>query len=306
MTTIVLDRARETLAAAEKANPVNQSAQVKKGDLQGRKVIPIEFYLHVAGALISGIAAIALTVAAIAFSTFILLAAVAACVLLCLVNALAASTINRLTPEKEIDSIIGKLDAKVRDLMKVNQDLKKDAQKTAQAEGKLQATADIKRAEKSDLKELDGKTELLNRYRASIADYAKKQRAENEILQNHLDTITKFFKDNGEDVSILEQLQQSIVKMTFDEEQDDPIEFFEKHLQQNHDIYNQFSALLPILEQYTNKLVQDYNGLQEINVNLESRIEELEEAKKEIERQLKEKEELISVAYQELGGSKLS
>ncbi|QLH36491.1 MAG: hypothetical protein HWD61_10430 [Parachlamydiaceae bacterium] len=172
MSAIVLDHAREALIAAERAHNGKQNIQVKNGSLQGRKVIPIEFYLHIAGAVLGGVAAVALTVAAISLSVFTLFAAVAACVVLCLTNALAASFIYQLTPGQEINSVISRLYSKIHDLLKTNQTLKRESES-------ISSTLDF--------------NDFL-KYKEVLCDYVKKQDAELEVLQGYFEKLNGFYR----------------------------------------------------------------------------------------------------------------
>lgn len=90
--------------------------------------MPLAFYLHSIGTVFGGIAAVAVLISAIALAVFALYVALAACILLCLTNALAAFFIYQLTPDKDLNSILEKLTIKLQELFHLNQNLRKNAE----------------------------------------------------------------------------------------------------------------------------------------------------------------------------------
>lgn len=276
MSAIVLDRAHQALALGEVKKPAD-----KVGDLQGHKIIPVSFYLHVAGAIIGGVAAVALTVAAIAFSIFTLYIAVAACALLCLSNALGAASIYRLAPPKELDSIIDNLSKKIHNLIKANQDSKKNvqeivkvdithkkvdqpmvnvnivkAQVETETEEEFEEEEEVLQNQTEEGQEQNVDTDLENeiqspkllKFTVAINDFAKQHK--NDMIAT-LDGLTPLFVE-GEEIAIIQQMKEAVEKMNLDEQINEPGVFFEKLLVTNRKLCDQFSNIV-------RKLIKDKN-----------------------------------------------
>ena len=113
MTANVLDHARAALALGESIEKGKSPIFLQEGDLQGRKVIPLAFHLHITVAVIGAIAAVALTITAIALSIFTLYIATAACLLLVLSNSMGAFCCYSFAPEEELITLISKLSDKI-------------------------------------------------------------------------------------------------------------------------------------------------------------------------------------------------
>lgn len=283
MSSIIREHALVALAAAEQDNPEQFHFPPKKGDLQGKKVIPLEFYLHVGGAVIGGVAAVALTVAALWFSVFTLLAAAAACVLLCFTNTLAASFIRQLTPEQEVDSIIVRLYTKVYDLLKINKEIKNNP---IIKNGLIIKQEPVLEKDIANLKvKLAKQVNLLTQHKKITFEFAKKQNSELEKLQDYINIMENFFRDNGEDTSNLIEIR-NVIKNQNLEDLDTPKRFFETILQNHQGVYKQFSEVLRILESYTKHFNEDYHELKnqlKIAQNEKAAIEaELQEKKNEL------------------------
>lgn len=108
MTANILNSPR---AIALEKFPTLTDQPMQEGNLQGRKIVPFAFYVHVMGGVFGAVAVVAFAVAAIAlpiFPLYVVIGAVGASALFCLSNVLGAVSINRLAAGKEVDSINAK------------------------------------------------------------------------------------------------------------------------------------------------------------------------------------------------------
>ncbi len=283
MTAIVLDRARNIIALNE--GEIKNPDQIKKGNLQGHKAIPLTFYLHTAVSILGGVAAVALIISALVLSVFALQIAAAACILLCLTNAIAAFMIQRLAPEKDLDSIIIKLSNKVQQLLKINQELKK-----VEIQEKI-IVVDNKIIEKEEIiEESNEHEELVLKLKNCLQNYAEKHEIEKKTIQENLNVIAAIYQQDGRDATKLKLVNEAIEQLNLDKEVDDIDKSFDKIIKNSQGLSNQFLALLALLKTL---IKEDLKDIQQENAELREKIDELQQAQQEIENSLKQKEEEI-------------
>lgn len=308
MTAIVLDRARDIIALTEGKNEEEVANLHNKGELRGRKTVPLTFYLHAAGTVIGGVAAVALTISALVLSIFALHIAAAACILLCLTNAIAALMIKRLAPEKDLNSVITKLCNKIEGFLKKDQEAKlkaveekpiikdkvienKEVKKKIIEKPKLQEKV-IEKKEVVEIKkaEPNPNDELILKLKNCLHEYAIKHEDEKNTLNENLNEILEIYQREGRDPTKINDVKVAIENLNSYKEVDDIDKSIEKLLQNNQNFNCQFVTLCELLKKL---IAEDFKELKQENAELKSKIEELENTEKELEENIKQKEKEI-------------
>lgn len=290
MSAIVLDHAREVIAAEERNSGKAIAHSEPKGRLQGRKIVPLSFYLLVGGTIVGGVAALALTISALALSLFLLYAAVAAAVVLCLTNAIGAFSIHYLTPAKDLDLIISKLTAHKEEFLKskqnsnINSEFVKDKIKkdghfiSTEHENKI--LSDLQNQQKRH-------KALLAKFDLDFAEFMKRQESDKLVLEKKLEKVIKLFEQNEIDTRELVEVKKVLSKLNIDEKLDfDTGEAFTKLIEINRELYNQFFILSSLLEEVISELNQSTLD----KGQLEKKVQDLQTSQIEMKRSLREKE----------------
>lgn len=299
MSAIVLDHRKNLVSIDKKPNEDKIIKLDKKGSLQGRKVLPLAFYILIGGSIVGGIGAVALAVSAIALSLFALHVAAAACVLLCLTNAIGAFFIHRLSPEKDLYVLNNKLLTKIQDYVVENKSKKvEETEINFNIENKVDKEAEDKERKEEQLfinlkNEQKKQLELLEKINIDFNEYARKQETDKKQLQDKLDFVIDTFEELGKDSTQLKEIKEAINGLKFNFESDGDGKTAEKLIKNHHDVCNQFYEVLKVLE---NLVSIDIMELKQNNEDLRNKLEKCEIAKNSFEAQLKQKElDLISL-----------
>jgi hypothetical protein len=283
MSAIILDRAHEALALGELKKPIGQV-----GNLQGRKIIPIPYYLLVGGAILGGIATIALTVAAIYLTILPLFIAAAACAVLSLTNAIAAIIIRNLAPRKEINNVINALSEKVKNLVMVNQNLKIEHTRNQKnpIQPKEKVNEEIQQLNHQLNEQLKEQKLIMNANKENLLELAKNHNEDLVVLQKNLDNLILSVTERGEEVPNYEALKETIKIINTDENLFDSKDILNTMHQNNRAFFEQYSEIFSSLVKYMESCENDKLENEINKEDLEAKIEALKQEKIELEKKI--------------------
>lgn len=284
MSEIILGHAQALALGEVKKTNAKPKLAKQEGNLQGRKVLPLAFYLNVIGSIAAGIAAVALVATAIAFSVFTLYIAAAALVALSLIATFAAINLYRHTPEKELDLLISKLSKKTKHLY-ANQEFNNN--KPPMIENKYEKNIHEFR------KQLDLQTQLLTANKKNIANYVKKHEEQKLLLQKHLNNIVLFLEEKECDPDDLTELKKEFKKLNWEENADEPVVIFQKMIQNNQDLYNKFSGVMPVLKKYIENYENSFNELSDKLAIIRTEKSKVEDLLSEVNSEVKQADKLL-------------
>lgn len=292
MSAIILDRAHEALALGELKKPIPAA-----GNLQGRKIVPIPYYLLVGGAILGGIAAISLTVAAVSLAIFPLLVAAAASALLSLTNAIAALIIHKLAPQKEINHLIHSLSEKVKNLVALNQNLKIEQLRNQRNPVQVNEKAD---QEINQLNQQLNEQKLkLHTNKENLLEFAKNHNEDLQLLQDNLEELILSVQERGEDIAYFEELKHTIKKINTDDKSFNAKDALDQLHQNNRAILEQYSGIVTSLVKYVEVCENDQleegckkDEWEKEKERLENEIEKLNQEKVQLREKIAEDEKM--------------
>jgi septal ring factor EnvC (AmiA/AmiB activator) len=269
MTSSLALDATKQIVTSQLTNQINTALGKKpsQGNLEGRKAVPMPFYLMIASAVIA-------VAATIAFAILASYAAAVVCGVAALSNLIGSIFVYRAAPTQEMADTVTRLE-------KINDELKSEIEKLKVSTQDLTGT--INRYEKVNKelsqevdkyeKELDKKTEALEKVVNKIVQYSAEHTKDKQRLRDNLDAITQFFKGNGEDTSELEQLKTTVEEINAQNVKLEQFgDFLQKQNEENQKIYQELSAVLKLLDTYGagyDKDVKDLEGqVQKLNIQL--------------------------------------
>jgi septal ring factor EnvC (AmiA/AmiB activator) len=290
MTVHIINGAAAAGAAALGVNNTvtNATTPAKAGNLNGRRVIPIAFYLLVGTSIIALIATIAL--AAIQSWPYAIAAGGFA-----ITQIISAISLYRSSAAKTRNEAVDKLSTQVTDLTSVNDNLKVEIAQEKAENAKL--NADIRDLEENQEKKLRELTDIKNK----IVAYANSHKADKEALRNNLDSITDFLKGNGKDVSGLEQMKTDVQDIELEKADFENIQkCLEEQTEENTKFMAEVQAALKAIKDYTTEFTADVKKLAAENNELEQEIASEKKIDKSMEENLEATKKLLETRTHQL------
>lgn len=254
MSDLIIERAHKalTLGEIQIGNKINQP----QGNLQGRKVVPLAFYLHTTGAVLGGVASVALVIAALVLSMYILHIVAAACAIICISNALGAHYVHRQVSGNDL---IDKLTKKIHKYYEA--EVKRGNEKEDFKIDELGLEDNLPKGIEDELDRLTNQMKLLEQLKNTVIDYNKK--IDKASLEKNLNAIEESFKKRDEDTTIVERMKETLKAIDLENEEDLG-NFFEKFLSNNNDLIHQFSDILEKLKNHNEVINKKASDLENI------------------------------------------
>ncbi|MBS4165965.1 MULTISPECIES: hypothetical protein [unclassified Neochlamydia] len=280
-------------------------AENQKGNLNGRKMLPLPYYLLKSGAVIGGVATVACGVAAIGFSTLPMLVAALACGLVCLSSAVGSFYIERLSHPNNSHSLNSQLPERIHNPNKIDEYLKNANENLLKAESSVEKHTSEINVLHAQLRLKEAEIEDRNKM---IKSYLKILEEGRKNVEKDLQTIVLFLKDRGENeaqvqqvLSLLNHMRSLARRQEKEEESADCDRLLKDYLNLNERLLSTLSILPHCFDKYRVQMKTESNleggsvkGV--INVK-DSRELEIQNLKSEVKR-LKEELEKQYAHYQ--------
>lgn len=281
-------------------------AENQKGNLNGRKTLPLPYYLLKSGAVIGGVATVACGVAAIGLSTLPMLVAALACGLVCLSSAVGSFYIERLShPNKSHPLINPQLPERTHNYNKIDEYLKNANENLLKAENNIEKHTSEINVLHAQLRLKEAEIEDKNKM---IKSYLKTLEEGRKNVEKDLQTIVLFLKEKGENevqvqqvLSLLNHMRSLARRQEKEEESSDCDNLLKDYLDLNARLLSILSILPHCFDKYRVQMKTESNlegGTVKGVINVKDNRElEIQNLKSEVKR-LKEELEKQYAHYQ--------